>query len=608
MLGLPLKFPFLIVGLVACLAFLPRAFGDSPFDAEQVEAYLARPMFQLAEALDNNERPEAAATCRQWIPPRRTDATTVFFSSVPVKLGEPSLAEPKVAEAFLNARKETSRRALQGAIRCAEQRDATLALALLWRAVREDPTSQQARKLLGLGSGNSMRVAIRPGQDAPASLGWPPRSFLVSQSKHFRIYSTASRRETTRLAEDLERFFEVWSQMFYTQWTDDETLCEKIAADQAIGLPSVVCEVVLFGDRKAYVRALGADNPAAQESTGFYSPDNKLTLLFTGEAADVETRYHEMTHQLLQECGRVAVDSPGGDSGFWVVEGIASYIESIHFTDSFATVGGWQSPRLQFSRSRWLGRAEVPTLESIMDAGRDTFQAREDLAATYTTIAAYSHLLMDDARTRGSLMQYLKGIYQGRDDPSLLTSLFSATPSSTMLSDYLSFGSGLPNAAPTGLPSIKLLCLGKSQVTAEWLQGVDPQPQLTWLDLGYLAVTSSDVARLLGDGKQLEQLNLEATKIDNSIAELLGQQRRLEELDLSQTAIGDETIESLRSLVSLETLWLTSTPITDSSVPVLLGLRNLKNLDVQNTKISEEGLSRIRKAHPNLKLNPLQLR
>ena len=182
MLGLPLKFPFLIVGLVACLAFLPRAFGDSPFDAEQVEAYLARPMFQLAEALDNNERPEAAATCRQWIPPRRTDATTVFFSSVPVKLGEPSLAEPKVAEAFLNARKETSRRALQGAIRCAEQRDATLALALLWRAVREDPTSQQARKLLGLGSGNSMRVAIRPGQDAPASLGCPKRASFGASS------------------------------------------------------------------------------------------------------------------------------------------------------------------------------------------------------------------------------------------------------------------------------------------------------------------------------------------------------------------------------------------------------------------------------------------
>jgi hypothetical protein len=602
----------LILGclLAICFGFGPTAIADNDttvFDIDKVDAYLADPFHVLADALAASGRDREATVCRNWIPQRQADSTIGYFSSVRRGWAEPGAIDQAVSQAFEKARVESAARALRGARRAAEEGQAPLAMELLWRSVREDPARSDARNILGLPPGNSSRFTIRLGGESPAKLGWPPRSFFVAQSQHFRLFSTAPRRETSQLIQDLERFYELWSQWFFRHWTTDEELCQQIAAGKKIGIPEVVCDVVLFGDRDAYIRGVGGDNPAVDQSTGFYSPENRLTLLFAGEDSDLETRYHELTHQLLQQSVPDVVASPGDLGGFWIVEGIASYVESIQIFDSYASVGGWQAPRLQHARYRWLQGQPPPAFDSIVSDGRSAFQNHEDLAALYTTIAAYTHLLIDNPETRRDAMRYLASVYQGRNAVDLLPASLTKSDSAKRLIEYLQFTAGLPDP-PRTESRLRKLCLGRTMATETWLATIPPQPELVWLDLANLKIGSSDVQRLLGNGNRLRDLNLENTLVDAALGPLLESNREIEELDLSNTSLGDKTIDSIRAARSLKTLWLTGSQITDASIPVFLGLPNLESLDVQRTGVTEAGLEQLRRVRPELRLNPLQIR
>ncbi len=572
-----------------------------------LEKRLASPFLQLADALAASGREQAADDTRRWIPPHRREGSVAYFSQLKLEVSSPSLAEPKVTEAFLNARRATAREAAKLARQAATEGFVAEAYHLLWRSLREDPTSTSVRRQLGLSAGNTARVSVRPGRQAPRGLGWPPRSFLLAQSAHFRVYSTASRRETVSLAEDLERFYEVWSQLFLSQWANQQELGQQLAAGEPVSPPQAVAEVVYFSDRESYLRALGVENSMVQQSTGNYSPAKRLTLLFAGADADLSTRYHEITHQLLQElCGPV-VDDPGLDEGFWLVEGIASYMESVRFLSSYATVGGWESPRLQHARARWLPQpGQLPALTTLWRESRQVIQQRDDLANWYTVTAAYTHLLMDRRETSPLLQRYLKSIYRGRAEHSLLSDAPRAADWSPALGDFLA----LREQADLLLPAeaqLELLCLGRTSVGKEMILQLAPQSALTWLDLYGLPLDEQEIATLLGTGSQLQRLNLERTAISNEIASLLAKQRDLSELDLSFTAIDDRGLAGIRRALKLETLWLTGSRVSDESIPLLLNLPALQSLDVQRTGISEQGLARLRGGRPDLQLNPLQL-
>jgi hypothetical protein len=577
---------------------------DRDFSARAAEEQLAERFGEMAVALAESGRKQAAEAVRRWLPSRRRDATIAFFSQLELEISDPSLGEPKVTAAFLSTRQTTSRRALQLAREAAAAGEADWAYRLLWRALREDPTSTTARRLLGLPAGNTARVSVRPGRTAPAVLGWAPRSFLVADSTHFRIYSAASRRETSDLAADLERFFEVWAQLFRSQWITDEQLSAAVSAGRPVAPPANRLQIALFGDRETYVRFLGRGNPNAVRSTGYYSPEHQLTLLFAGEQADAATRYHELTHQLLQEaCGPVT-PVPGEARGFWLVEGIANYMESLRFHDSFASVGGWEAERLQYARARWLGSGDPPDLHALADESRDEVLQRSDLGAWYSAAAAYTHLLMDRSDSRGALQRYLQSLYRGRVDDGPLR--LGETDYRDMLLGFLRLDEQrqLPLHPGTQLGA---LCLGHTRVNRGAIQQLPPQPGLEWLDLAALPVTSTDVSGLLGGGRRLSRLNLEGTRVDDEIATLLGRQRDLEELDLSFTPIGDATLANLTDADELTTLWLTGTRVSDEAIPFLLRLQKLRELDVQQTAITSAGLQRLRAARPELRLNPLRL-
>lgn len=597
---------FAVVSLQAFAA--PSTAAEMDASGEDPSAALAAPFEQLAVALEKTGRNQAAADVREWVPLLRPDCQVAFHSQNKLEISSESLSEPKVRAAFLKARQQAAAMALQYAKQAAAEGKGGEAYGLLWRAVREDPSSVEARTLLGLPAGNTGRSTVRPGRDAPQGLGWPDRSFLISQSAHFRVFSTAARKETTNLCEDLERFYEVWSQVFFDQWADSAEVCRQILQGQGVK-PSGVVDVVLFGDRRAYVRAMGAENPAAQESTGFYSPEMKLTLLFAGKEADVETRYHEITHQLLQQLGTNVVGEPGLEAGFWIVEGIATYMESVRFLerDGYAAVGGWESPRLQYARGRWLVTRDPQPLRNFISEGRDTVQQREDLATWYTLSAAYAHLWMDDANKRATMLTYLRSVYQGRPQAELLISDRPPVEETDELVRFLAIEHlpTLPRLYPGS--QLKLLYLGRTRITLEEIAALPPQPTLTWLDVSYLPLNEQQIQRLWGDGTALGRLSVERTATGDGLGEALARHRGLEEFDASFTPFGDLGLEKLSSLSKLKTLWLTGSKISDASVPRLIQLRSLEALDVQRTAITAGGTQRIAESRRDLELNPLQL-
>lgn len=571
---------------------------------------LSAPFLRLADALAASGRDEAAKIVRQWVPADRGDQRVAFFPLSRLEIPSPALSEPKVSAAFFAARRKAAALAFTAAERAAAAGDAERALDWTWRATREDPTAEAPRRILGLPAGSASRVSIRIGTEAPPQLGWPPRSFIVAHTPHFRIFSTASRRQAVAMAEDLERYHAVWSQVFREVWISDAAVCQAIATGQPLARERKRVDVALFADRSAYVKALSGDATASEVSTGYYSPEAHLTLLYAGSAAngpaaDPETRYHEITHQLLQEtCGEV-VEAPGAEAGFWIVEGIASYMESVQFFDSFATVGGWESPRLQYARWRWLAAEAVPSLEDLAGEGREVVQRREDLAAWYSTTAAYAHRLCDDPAKRPGLMRYLRSVYRGRPEAEAIELMAPSQPWPDQLERFLRLGDA--EAYPLRpATSLRVLCLGRTRMTAERLAELPAQPALTWLDLGHLPV-SDEIVQGLVTGAKLQRANLESTLVTDASARILAGHKSLSELDLSFTAVGDAGIEPLAGSREIEVLWLTGSRVTDASIPLLLGLRELRSLDVQRTEISPAGLARIAEARPDLRLNPLRL-
>ncbi len=569
-------------------------------------ATLNGPLLELADALEKFGRSEAATTVRQWIPQTRSDSRVAYYSSVPDDLAFPALFEPKVKAAFESARKEVAEAAVGLAKAYAAKNEGELAYGLLWRAIREQPSNPQVRTILGLADGKTNRVTIRPGRTAPASLGWPDRSFVLAETSHFKVYSNAPRREAAAMAEDLERFYEIWSQVFFAQWTTSEAVCQAISRGQPIPREASHFEIALFANRESYMRALGSERPGADQSTGFYSPDARLTLLFAGPQADVATRYHEITHQLLQETGQETVMAPGLNAGFWIVEGIACYMESLRFHSEYAAVGGWESNQLQYARARWLATLDPPDLIELAREGRDAVQQRDDLGAWYTTAAAYTHWLMDSADQRATAMRYLQSVYRGAHAVDELRIPDKSESWSKGLCQFLSLENYELEPLRPGT-QLTTLCLGRTIVSLDSILQITDQTSLVWLDLGGLPVENSHVAALVGNGDRLERLNLENSHIDSRIGTWIGRHKKLRELDLSFTTFDDAGMQSIVTLPLLNVLWMTGTKITSDSVPLLLGMRSLESLDIQRTQVDSSGLERLRKSLPNISLNPLQL-
>ena len=161
--------------------------------------------------------------------------------------------------------------------------------------------------------------------------------------------------------------------------------------------------------------------PNIKVTTGFYLDNPGCAYFFAGKDSDDRNMYHEATHQLFHE-SRLVAPNVGHKTNFWIVEGIAMYMESLRREDGYDVLGGFDDERVNAARYRLLHDHFYIPLGEFVDFGMEKLQKDPRIATLYSQAAGLTHFLIyyDEARYRDALVSYLSAVYAGHDNHDTL--------------------------------------------------------------------------------------------------------------------------------------------------------------------------------------------
>ena len=179
--------------------------------------------------------------------------------------------------------------------------------------------------------------------------------------------------------------------------------------------------MVYYRTREEYQQALGIAQPQIDITLGIYFDSTRTAYFFAAEDQERGTLYHEATHQLFQET-RPVVNGVGRKDNFWIVEGIACYMESLAEHPGYCTLGGANAGRMPAARHRLLEDKFYVPLAELVRFGIEELQHDPRIAKLYSQSSGLTNFLMHDAqgRYRDALVRYLDAIYSGRANAETL--------------------------------------------------------------------------------------------------------------------------------------------------------------------------------------------
>ena len=433
-------------------------------------------------------------------------------------------------------------------------------------------------------------------------------TYSLVTTPNFEIASQAGTRSTEEVAELCEQAFAVWKQLFFSYWTSEQTS----APEYSRASDSSKFSVVLFENLGSYKKALQSTERNIGISTGYYEPNRKIALFYWDGQKTAATVVHEMAHQLFFEASprNVNLDTDN-EPGFWIVEGVALYLESMSARACggarIIDIGGWDSPRFQAGRYRRLHDQYWIQWDDFRSATGTQFRRGSDIEKRYSQACGLSHLWLDgtpDQQT--AIARYIQSVYAGKEDASLLG---EENEESKLLQAYdRMLLSGFSPATSRPYFSIrKDAIMSRCSITSQQLLNwPTPYRSSSWIDLSFTNV--DDALFTTGESPvsppwNVARLNLESTRITDRSLSVLSQMKDLENLDLSNCKVSDAGIEALRENKSLKTLWLTQCNISDQSIDVFLTISQLSSIHLTGTKISREGWERLLRERPRLKSN-----
>ncbi len=433
---------------------------------------------------------------------------------------------------------------------------------------------------------------------------WPAGSYTVATTPHFEIASQSEIRATSEVAVLCEQAFALWKQVFFQAWANKQVVAPEYAEtlDHKFS-------VVLFRNRDAYAKALRSIKDIGQ-STGYYDPNQKIALFYWDGVNTQNTVVHELTHQFFFEANAqpVALDTDRG-SGFWVVEGVALYMESMSTRACggswIADVGGWDSPRLQAGRYRRLHDKYWVPWEYFHTADGRGFRSEEDIRAWYSQAAGLAHLWLDGSvERRQSFEQYVESVYANKEDPKLLGEWNDDKSLRDALDRFLIHGPSTAGGRPY-FANRREAVLSRSRITAQQLLDWPVEYRTTpRLDLSFTQVDDGLFVagdRGVGTNWNVQRLNLESTKVTDACMMAIADNKNLSELDLSNCSITDVGLAALTDHKSLKSLWLNQCDVTDASIGVLLSISQLEAVHLSKSKVSPRGWDRLLVGKPRLK-------
>lgn len=274
------------------------------------------------------------------------------------------------------------------------------------------------------------------------------------RTEHYLVRTDHSLERGVDLAKKLEDFQGLLKQTLAGFFNTPEQL-RQLLAGGANGVPKPPAKplvVHFYRTRDEYIGYVKRETEQAVEITrGIFFPKTGVAHFFYDpEVTDDSTLYHEATHQMLSG-SRPATGEIGVKSDFWVIEGIACYMESFRRSGRHFSVGDLQTPRLLSARDHFVIEKYYVPIETFSSLGMAAYQKSRDIKRNYSQGAALAHFFLhyDDGRYRDAFIEYLSQIYSPtksvRENPDSLSEL-TGVDASDLDREYAEFVRGLPAA------------------------------------------------------------------------------------------------------------------------------------------------------------------
>jgi len=402
-----------------------------------------------------------------WLPKRDPHKLYLFIAGdaySPLPLRDPKQSGPW-RERFTALRSAQAGALFALAQEAAEQDRLSLAMMFAHEAIRENPHHAAARRTLGYVQFDDrwctphQRRMFESGHVWDERFGWLTKEELRRyeagmrkfgrrwidaeqearirrnlrrgwevRTGHYRVTTNHSLEEGVRLARRFERLYQVWRQLFVGYDVRPAVVRRAFAGRGSLPHSDTPQEVVYFRNRSEYNDALRAAQPQIDITLGIYFDNQRRAYFFAGDDQQAGTLYHEAVHQLFQE-SRPVGKNVGARHNFWIVEGIATYFESLTGREGYFTLGGSDAGRLPAARHRLLVTRFYVPFEKLVRFGTKDLQRHPEIAKLYSQIAGQTTFLMhfEQGRYRRALVEYLTAVYEGEAHLRSLSELTGAS-------------------------------------------------------------------------------------------------------------------------------------------------------------------------------------
>lgn len=267
--------------------------------------------------------------------------------------------------------------------------------------------------------------------------GWEVRT------EHFLVRTNTSLEEGVAVSRKLEVYYG-WLYSNFAAFFDTPADLQKRFEQAQPGIRRRTnnrpMEVHFYASREEYNQRTRGKVPPTIVTNGLYwEPDRTCYLFRNPEDPGLSTAFHEATHQILdwatrdnrQVAARKLLRVTGGRSGkqwvlcrnsnFWLLEGIACYMESFQIDGDTGNVSIGSPDYIRFvgATHRLLQDDFYIDLRTFSGLGKDAFRKHPNHTQLYTQGSGFAHFLLhyDDGVYRDAFVQLLSEVYR----PNLAT-------------------------------------------------------------------------------------------------------------------------------------------------------------------------------------------
>lgn len=234
------------------------------------------------------------------------------------------------------------------------------------------------------------------------------------RTDHYLIRTDVSLEKGVELGRSLEDFHEFFYETFAGFFNTREQLLKLFdGTAKSVSSNPKPYLVHYYRTRDEYIDRLKRDFPNIGITNGIYMTTGRTAHFYDDPENNNEaTLFHEGTHQLFFE-SHVLNRAIGEKAHFWIIEGIACYMESFQRNSGSFSLGDPEYIRFAGARNNLLQKNYYVPLHEFTEMGMHEFQHAPELARNYTQAAGLARFFMeyDNGRYREALVRHLTQLY-----------------------------------------------------------------------------------------------------------------------------------------------------------------------------------------------------